>query len=321
MVPRQKLVESKLNANKISATSDNFLKLKVFAFQPDEKFYFRSFEERLQIVEERVLLAKKMVQGSVEQEDNRDPLESKKFKWFGFKDTKSQLKKLELASDATQPLAIFVAPEYLFKNLSGLCYQRYYTWEQKNAFKKRLRALSLDTDMLIVPGTICWYKEAKTSQNIYYRNTAYFFYRGNIQKYKKRYPHTCYDFDYTDEGFLNLMDLRRLYFKSGEKDAAVKDYFGMKLGVEICYDSVRGSLARVIKEKNIPLDIQLIIADGAKEATIVERDGLLLIKIERNAEESKIGRIIIKDNKNAELIPAMASNCFETNDLISFQFR
>lgn len=135
--------------------------------------------------------------------------------------------------------------------------------------------------MVIVPGTICWYKKSKSESNNYFRNTAYFFYHGQVEKYKKRYPHGMFDFDYTDEGFLDLLDFRRSYFKSGYQDNPVKDFSGMKIGVEICYDSVQSSLSQHVLATKEVINIQLIIADGANEAVHVSTPGTLLIKVEK----------------------------------------
>lgn len=296
--------------------------LKVFAFQPEEDFYSYSFDKRLKILEERILLVKKFLPKKWADEDN------KKSRLFWAKNKLDILKgTLSGAKHADQsqkqdepPTTLFVAPEYLFKNLSEFCYKRYFTQEQKNEFKRRLKELSVDTDMLIVPGTICWYKKAKSDQEIYYRNTAYFFHRGKVQKYKKRNPHTNYDFDYTDEGFLNPMDLRRVYFKSGQLDALVKDYAGFKIGIEICYDSVHGELFDFVKANKVPIDVQLIIADGARKPVLVKQEGVLFIKLERNVDETEIGTIIKADNK-VGLRPAMVLGNLEEKDLTCFQFK
>ena len=155
-----------------------------------------------------------------------------------------------------------------------------------------------------------------------YRNTAYFFYRGDLQKYKKRNPHTNYDFDYTNEGFLNLMDLRRVYFKSGQLDTPVKNYFGLKIGIEICFDSVQGELVDFIKTNNLSIDVQLIIADGAKKPVLVKQEGVLFVKLERNPLQTEIGTIIKIDNKHVELKPAIAlGKLEEEDDLTCFQFK
>ncbi|HHF7349353.1 TPA: hypothetical protein ACPSKE_002557 [Legionella feeleii] len=293
--------------------------LQVFAFQPEESFYSYPFDERLRLLEERILLAKRYL---AKKEGGNTSKQSPSFwaksKLEAFKNTLSGsgVKQAE-----QPPRAIFVAPEYLFKNLSEFCYKRYCTQEQKNQFKKRLQALSVDTDMLIVPGTMCWYKKGADQEN-YYRNTAYFFYRGDLQKYKKRNPHTNYDFDYTNEGFLNLMDLRRVYFKSGQLDTPVKNYFGLKIGIEICFDSVQGELVDFIKTNNLSIDVQLIIADGAKKPVLVKQEGVLFVKLERNPLQTELGTIIKIDNKHVELKPAIAlGKLEEENDLTCFQFK
>ena len=310
------------------------LNIKVFAFQPDEAFYSSSFEQRLQILEERILLAKKTLQQDVTAETDKEIKSNhkndKKSVMFWFKSKINTLGRAlnkdrtsELSSENSSPSlpappsALFVAPEYLFKDLSELCYRRYYTQQQKNEFKKKLKELSIGADMLIVPGTICWYKNAKSDPQPYYRNAAYFFYHGEVQKYKKRYPHINYDFDYTDEGFLNYMDLRRVYFKSGQNDESIKDFAGCKIGVEICLDSVSGSLFYLKK----PMRIQLIIADGAKNFIPVNQDGVLLLKLERNKLETVIGRLKINasENDKVELEPAISLEI--EPDLTCFQFK
>ncbi|WP_454782284.1 hypothetical protein [Legionella sp. WA2022007384] len=308
-----------------SAFSSEFANFKVFVFQPDEHFFASSFEERLNILEKRIILAKKAMQEKVghETEINNPPDKSKKSRlpWFiNFKALKKEEKQAK-PPKIPMPPAIFVAPEYLFKDQSELCYQKYYSQAQKNLFKKRLQELSMDTDMLIVPGTFCWYKKAKHDSKNYYRNTAYFFHRGHVEKYKKRYPHTHYDFDYVDEGFLNYMDLRRNFFKSGMEDALVKDFSGMKLGIEICYDSVQSALSNFVNETNMPLDVQLIIADGAEKHNPVARPGTLFIKVEKNANQTEIGTIINTPDDTIGIQPAIFLDDVEEKDLKSFKFR
>jgi hypothetical protein len=305
------------------------LNIKVFAFQPDETFYSSSFEQRLQILEEQILLAKKTLQQDVTADTEKDinnQKNDKKSAMFWVKKINALGRALNkdrtsnpssTNSRISPPSALFVAPEYLFKDLSQLCYKRYYTQQQKNEFKEKLKELSIGTNMLIVPGTICWYKNAKSDPHPYYRNTAYFFYHGEVQKYKKRYPHTSYDFDYTDEGFLNYMDLRRVYFKSGQHDEPIKDFLGYKIGVEICLDSVCGSLFYLKK----PIRIQLILADGAKDFIPVNQDGVLLLKLERNKLETVIGRLKINafEHDKVELEPAIPLEM--GGDLTCFQFK
>ncbi|CEK11290.1 carbon-nitrogen hydrolase family protein [Legionella hackeliae] len=305
----------------------NLANLKVFVFQPDKEFYSYPFEKKLQILEERIYLAKKSLGVNCVKTGKTEATTTDKSESFWAKKKAGFFKKKTPTKDmsgqwqeSSAPTAIFIAPEYLFKDFSKICFDRYYSQEQKKEFKKKLAELSLDTNMLLVPGTICWFK--KTEDENYYRNTAYFFYRGDIQKYKKKYPHTCYDFDYANEGFLNLMDLRRLYFKANISDPSVKD-FGLKIGVEICYDSVQGSLASYIHENNSPIDMQLIIADGAKDPIVVQQDGMFFIKVERKASDTEIGTIKLheSDNKSVKLEPALSLGSIETSDLTCFQFK
>ncbi|ASQ45360.1 carbon-nitrogen hydrolase family protein [Legionella clemsonensis] len=301
---------------------------KVFTFQPEEAFYFYSFDKRLQILEERIKLAKKMLNENLAKNSNAGvtvPINYKEqSKLYGIKAGIKFFKKKsakQTISEQAPPSAIFVAPEYLFKDFSELCYKRYYNQQQKNNFKKKLAELSLDTTMLLVPGTICWYKKAKINYENYYRNTAYFFYQGHVQKYIKKNPHTAFDFDFVDEGFLNPMDARRLYFKSNESESSVKD-FGIKIGIEICYDSVQGELFNYLQKNKFMIDMQLIIADGAKKPVLIQQEGLLYVKLERSREETKIGTIVIngQDNQTVEIKPAIPLECIEQNDLMCFQF-
>ncbi|QMT61614.1 hypothetical protein [Legionella sp. PC997] len=307
-------------SNSLSSEIANF---KVFVFQPDEEFFSSSFEERLNILEKRILLAKKTLQETASNEMNHPSTKSKKtsLPWsIMFKVLKKEETQLKPPTMAT-PRAIFVAPEYLFKDQSETCYHKYYSQTQKNLFKKRIQELSKDTDMLIAPGTFCWYKKSKHDSQNYYRNTAYFFHRGQVEKYKKRYPHTNYDFDYTDEGFLNYLDLRRIFFKSGMEDTLVKEFSGLKLGVEICYDSVQSSLSNFVNDNNISLDVQLIIADGAEKPNLVARPGTLFIKVEKKAAHTEIGTIINTSDSTIGIQPAIYLGDLEENDLKSFKFR
>lgn len=125
-----------------------------------------------------------------------------------------------------------------------------------------------------------------------------------------------------DEGFLGYMDLRRNYFKTGQ-DAPVKDFLGIKIGSEICFDSVQGELFHFIKENKVILDMQLILADGAKGATPVEQEGVLFIKVEKNKEETQIGILKIDslDNEKIELNPALSSDFLDGDDLTCFKFK
>ncbi|KTD43083.1 hypothetical protein [Legionella parisiensis] len=305
-------------SNSFSRESAHF---KVFVFQPDENFFSSSFEERLNILEKRVVLAKKYLQDSIEKKTNNHSDKSKKskFQFINFSSKKKEEKQLNDAK-TRPPKALFVAPEYLFKDQSELCYKRYYSQAQKNAFKNKLKELSMDTDMLIVPGTFCWYKKAKNEPNNYYRNTAYFFHRGHVEKYKKRHPHTNYDFDYADEGFLNFMDLRRGFFKAGMQDSIVKDFSGMKLGIEICYDSVQRALSDFVNDNHMSLNVQLIIADGAEKSTLVTQTGALFIKVEKEANKTEIGTISRNHSDgNFGIQPATFLGTIEEHDLSCFK--
>ncbi|WP_242605366.1 hypothetical protein [Fluoribacter gormanii] len=325
-MPHQDMTDMlKHTAKQSGSFSSELTTFKVFVFQPDEDYFSFSFEERLNILEKRIILAKKTLQEMVgnETQINNPPEQSKtsKLQWFiNFKNKRKEETQLKPPKIKTPP-AMFVAPEYLFKDQSELCFQKYYSQAQKNVFKKRLKELSMDTDMLIVPGTFCWYKKAKSDSNNYYRNTAYFFHRGHIEKYKKRYPHTTYDFDYVDEGFLNYMDLRRNFFKSGMDDTLVKDFSGLKVGIEICYDSVQSALSHFVNDNNMPLDVQLIIADGAEKPTLVTRPGTLFIKVEKNANQTEIGTITNTSNAPVGIQPAIFLGCVEEKDLICFKFK
>jgi hypothetical protein len=297
---------------------------KVFTFQPEERFFTLPFAERLKILEERITWAKQSLQETVHKkvtiENAADDKHKLRFSWFKKLSKRNKKDKLEQPQSVVPPSAIFVAPEYLFKDFSELSYKRYYSQEQKNAFKNKLKELSMQTNMLIVPGTICWAKEGKTDHERYYRNTAYFFHQGTVQKYKKRAPHTNYDFDYAEEGFLDLLDLRRLYFKSGERDALVKNFSGMQLGIEICYDSVLGELYNFLNHSVVPLNIQLILADGAQKPVLVEQEGTLFIKVEKNAKETQIGKIICNEENGRIEIECTKDTESIAEDLSCFKF-
>ncbi|WP_019216607.1 hypothetical protein [Legionella tunisiensis] len=118
-----------------------------------------------------------------------------------------------------------------------------------------------------------------------------------------------------------MMDLRRVYFKSGQRDTLVKNYFGLKIGIEICFDSVRGELFDFVKTNQISIDVQLIIADGAKKPVLVRQEGVLFIKVEKNPQETQIGTLIQVDNKRVGLKPAIAGRLEEENDLTWVQFK
>ncbi|STY30021.1 Uncharacterised protein [Legionella wadsworthii] len=322
---RQKITQPIFNTQ-LNPPVDGRGDIKVFVFQPDGHFLSSSFTERLHLLETRILLAKKSLEeeGNLENTIPGDKIKKSKRSWSIFSKKQNQSKEKNKSANTLiekPPKAIFVAPEYLFKDESQFSFKKYYTQGQKNEFKTKLQELSLDTDMLIVPGTICWYKKAKSESNNYFRNTAYFFYHGQVEKYKKRYPHGMFDFDYTDEGFLDLLDFRRSYFKSGYQDNPVKDFSGMKIGVEICYDSVQSSLSQHVFATKEVIHVQLIIADGANEAVHVTTPGTLLIKVEKNPSLTEIGTIQCTDSDDVnKLQPAFSLGDAGVKDLTCFKF-
>jgi len=144
------LYNAKINPDNGSTTIST--QFKVYLFQPTPPFYESPFEARLKELEEHIELAQK-----------------------DFKETQSKgfIK------------AIFIAPEYLFKDFSKSGKERYFSQEQKNNFKKALIRLSKNCDLILAPGIICWQKSSKDNQKPYYRNMIYFVHQATVMKYRK----------------------------------------------------------------------------------------------------------------------------------------
>ncbi|PWY55451.1 hypothetical protein DGG96_11775 [Legionella qingyii] len=104
-------------------------------------------------------------------------------------------------------------------------------------------------------------------------------------------------------------------------DTLVKDFSGLKLGIEICYDSMQSALSHFVNDNNMSLDVQLIIADGAEKPTLVTRPGTLFIKVEKQANQTVIGMITNTSNATFDIQPAIFLGCVEENDLMCFKFR
>lgn len=244
----QKIAENP-NINKTETSSSfDVSKCKIILFQPDEEFYHnKNFDERLKILEEKIIAAKEYLKA------NSEP------------DT----------------VALFAAPEYLFKDLN-VPKEGYYSQEQKNRYKNKLIELSKDTDMIIAPGTICWGKEAKADKRMGYRNVIYFVHQGTIQKYSKSEAHPYYD-NYPNSRQPNS------FFKTGTADSTIKNINGLTLGVEICLDSICRLLYRHVQKNPQNLNIQLVVADGADKATILPIHNLLYVQVERDAKKNVIG--------------------------------
>lgn len=269
---------------------------RLFVFQPDEKFYHLNFEDRLKLLEEKIIAAQKYIL------NQHNP---------GLK-------------------AIFVAPEYLFKDLSKLGEERYFSHDQKKKYIEKLAQLSKNDNMILAPGTLCWRKQGKdpNDDNYYYRNAIYYFYQGEVKKYKKANPHEAFDYDYLSEETIKFGES---LFKRGN-DPYITKIGGLSIGTEICYDHTLGRLdyklghEKIFSNKNDSpkIDLHLIVADGVNEVKLLNGHGILTIKIERRPDEFRdvIGTNI-EENPNLvrmRLDPAEMTDSIDS-DLKIFKFK
>lgn len=188
---------------------------------------------------------------------------------------------------------IFIAPEYLFKDLSKEGGERYFSHEQKKIFIDTLSSLSVKFNRLILaPGTICWHKPSKALNESHYRNELFFFYKGEVQKYKKTFPHQNYDYD-----FLKNRDVLKL-FKSGINDSCLIDIGGLSIVVEICFDHQNKRMQMILddKDKISKVDMHLIVADRLPNINLINHPGILTVKIERQPDLSGPVKNIIGTN-------------------------
>ncbi len=236
----------------------------VYAFEPEQSFYNLSFDEKLKIVDRKITLA---------DADFRDKYPSHK-----------------------KSAGVFVAPEYLFKNLSNSKGpERFQNHQEKKQFIERMQKRAKESDLVLIPGTICWRKPSKKDQTVRYRNTAYLFYKSVTQKYKKQNGNFDYDLDYiTEKTFLVFGQLHQL-FKVGS-GKPIRHIGPLRIGMEICLDNVTNNLYNQIEESE-QIDLHLIIADGVKNPNCLRRNNLPMVKIERNSEkhQSIYGRTIKRD--------------------------
>lgn len=231
----------------------------LISYQPERSFFNLPFEERLKKLESAVHSAEE------------------------------HAKTLKLSPDTK---IMFVAPEYLFKDLSRKGPARYYSHKQKKEFVATIKRLSLESDMILIPGTICWKKPAKADDQTYYRNTAYFFHQGKVDKYKKRFPHMIFDIDYFKSKTVSLdqLDAYETKFKTGEKKG-VLTVGGITIGIEICFDHIRKSLADSLDTEGNDvkkIDIHLIISNGLSNSNlyVLRKEGLRMAKIDRGLDDS-----------------------------------
>ncbi|KTD27174.1 nitrilase-related carbon-nitrogen hydrolase [Legionella maceachernii] len=232
---------------------------KVYFFQPDACFYESPFDDRLKELEKQIELVKK---------DLQDTQSSGLIK------------------------ALFIAPEYLFKDFSKSGKDRYFSAEQKNKFKESLMQLSKNTDLILVPGTICWQKNSKDNQKTYYRNMIYFVHQGAVMKYRKSNPHQNFDLEFSG-GKLG----QHVFFKKGHKDSNIITINGLTIGVEICLDNYKN---QIMEANDITkIDAHIIVADKLPEVQFLPLSGTLTVKVERTpAYNTLIG---INEKKHNEV--------------------
>lgn len=256
----------------------------IYVFQPKENYYYLSFDEKMKILEENINAANK----NIKQQNGSTPNKN-----------------------------IFVAPEYLFKDFSKVGDEKYYSHEEKKKFKNQLLKLSKDSDLILIPGSICWKKPSKTDSKIYYRNMLYIIHNGQIQKYKKRNPAIRYDFDFTKGNLPN-----QKFFKKGT-DNNVIAVNGICIGVEICLDNPKKELKEPKDFEKI--DVQLIIADGVSDNyNLINKVGTIALKVERTGNfETVVGQQQLVSNstekKQIELAPPDKTEII-SDDLICHTF-
>lgn len=288
------------NTNHVEESLDND-HYHVIVFEPEESFYHLDFDTRLKLLEDKINVAKEQA---------------------------AKLPKGEMA--------IFVAPEYLFKDFSKQGPERYFTKEQKNTFLAKMQSLSVGSDMVIVPGTICWRSTHKhgNSEDVFYRNTAYLFHKGKSKgnkkyngKYIKSEPDINSDFDYifdSNTTNVSLGDPRFQLFKCGNADdnSPLMQVNDKIIGIEICIENLSGRLLKFLHKHNNPkIDIHLIIADGVEDPLLLDIKDLLLIKVERHSNQfaKVIGKVYIAEfcyyRTNVEEAPGERINDSKHNDL------
>lgn len=268
---------------------DNF---RLILFQPEDSFYHLDFEQRLEVLVKKVNAAK------------------------------------DYAKQFPDQKCMFVAPEYLFKDFSQQADKQYFSQEQKKKFKEKLVELSQDTDLIIAPGTFCWAKVSKADQDFHYRNMIYFFHKGRVEKYKKTHFHPRSDIDFvpgkSGEDLVYKFDRRATLFRAGG-DSAVKDINDISMGIEICYDTVSRHLRHQLSSSPTKkIDVHLIVADGVDRPTLINKENVLLIKVERcPAEFSNVIGTVKKTGKLRmpfDIEPAMRSDQI-AEDIYSYKFK
>lgn len=253
------MYSSKVNPH--TQTSPISSQFKVYIYQPDASFYETPFEVRLKKLENHIELAKK-----------------------------------NLLETTTNGLikAIFIAPEYLFKDFTKIGKERYFSQGQKNKFKETLIALSQNSDLILAPGTICWQKNSKENQRPYYRNMIYFVHQGTVMKYRKSNPHLNFDLEFSG-GKLS----QHPFFKKGHKDSNVITINGLNIGVEICLDNCKNQIAET--EAASKVDAHIIVADKLPEVQLLPLSGTLTVKVERTPEYKTFVGIQEKKYNEVEL--------------------
>lgn len=225
----------------------------IIVFQLDNDFYKLSFEERFEILKKKLL----------------------------------QL--LEAIKDwPANIICILVAPEYLFKDLSKKSQARYFTHAQKLRFINEIKEISKGSKLIIIPGTICWYKVREENQTKYFRNTAYLFYDGSVQKYHKKHP-AWQDGDYLyDENDKKIAKVR--HFKRAKSASPLLKVGEKIIGMEICFDHVNNHLQKWLQKNNIKkIDMHIVLADGVGDVNLLPIDNTVFIKVERNKWNSIFG--------------------------------
>lgn len=228
----------------------------IIFFQPDDDFYRLSFEERLKIVKEKIQHV------------------------------------IDLIKNLPRNyIYVFVAAEYLFKKFNEKGQNRYFTVDEKRIFKQEIGLLSKGSNLIIIPGTICWFKTKDKDGLNYFRNTAYLFYNGTVSKYHKRHL-ACSDDDFFNEKNKNLAaSLKR--FKTSKHSSPILSIGEKIIGMEICLDHANSRLSTAIKKlekkgRDTKLNMHLILADCMQVEPFIA-DNIVFVKVERLRSNASLG--------------------------------
>ncbi len=174
--------------------------------------------------------------------------------------------------------SIVVTPEYaFFPNVPFTEEEKEYLYEEFTRLSKKAG------DMLILAGTVLWYK------NKYLRNTLPVFLEGEL----------IYEYDKREVGDdIEIAETFGLKFKRGNKAGFVR-YKNIVIGLEICQDHTEMSLRKQLEKKAKSVDLQIVVACGMRlipSATVIKSGGYAMIT-NGNFKGVFIKRLLYKEFK------------------------